>query len=303
LASASLSAYQFGGCVLPGDFPWQLILPHLSANKTVCRGILGPVVATQGSGPYSEDEFDEFLIDCGIRVVHIAGDSPPPTAVVLGRTDWDQAEIDGLINWALANVHVYSQEMVLASMTIGADIYELFPGNPLLMDHPLDPLLEEHPALNRLFGSYEDSPLDVVEDPWGEAAEDPWGPPPTPNSPQYRLIVNFDTGEWPAAGVLSQMGYHVGQSGLLPAPRRAILQQVFEVELVAATPESEAYIEEWGSPRSWQRFIKMRNCLAGFSHGARRRSGDYSEAIGDWESDLEWLTSNCSPFGDDEPPF
>ncbi len=54
--------------MLSGDFPWQLVLPYLSANKTICRGILGSVVATQGSGPYSEEEFDEFLIDCGIRL-------------------------------------------------------------------------------------------------------------------------------------------------------------------------------------------------------------------------------------------
>lgn len=290
--------------MLSGDFPWQLVLPHLSANKTICRGILGPVVATQGSGPYSEEEFDEFLIDCGIQVVRVAGDGPAPTVVVLGRADWDPADVDSVVESSLGEVRVYSQEMVIASMAIGTDIYDLFSDDPFLSDHPLDPLLEQHPALNRVFfGSSGDSSLPVVEDPWGEAAEDPWGPPPTPNSPQCRLIVNFDTGEWPAAGVLSQMGYHVGQSGLLPAPRRAILQQVFEVELVAATSESEAYIEEWGSPRSWQRFIKMRNCLAGFSHGARRRSGDYSEAIDDWESDLEWLTSNCSPFGDAEPPF
>jgi len=87
------------------------------------------------------------------------------------------------------------------------------------------------------------------------------------------------------------MGYHVGRNGLAPAARRAILEQVFQVELVASADAID-YIQEWGAPRSQQRLNKMANCLIGFARAARRRSGDYSGATADWESDLEWLSEN-----------
>src|SRR6478609_6098887 len=70
------------------DFPWGPIYPFLSRNKTICRGILGPVVATQGSGPYAESVFDQFLIDCGIEIRTLLG-GEPPGVVVLGHSNWD----------------------------------------------------------------------------------------------------------------------------------------------------------------------------------------------------------------------
>ena len=106
---------------------------------------------------------------------------------------------------------------------------------------------------------------------------------------QYRLIV-----ESPAIGVLKQMGYAVGRNGLAEGPRRVILRQVIEeVELVAASPESIDYVQEWGTPRSWQRLDKTDRTLAAFIRLARRReqrtSADMSGAIADWEHDLDWL--------------
>lgn len=114
---------------------------------------------------------------------------------------------------------------------------------------------------------------------------------PPPRVRVYRLVVDFDAGEWPIAGVLSEMGYHVGKNGLTTPIRRQILSEVLEVELVASSPETEDYIREWGAPRSAKRKNKTARCLAGFAAGARRRiNADMSGAIADWESDLEWLT-------------
>jgi hypothetical protein len=63
----------------------------------------------------------------------------------------------------------------------------------------------------------------------------------------YRLVVNFDAGEWPSSGVLSEMGYRVGKNGLAPTTRRQILQKVLATELVATSSETETYIREWGA--------------------------------------------------------
>jgi hypothetical protein len=121
-------------------------------------------------------------------------------------------------------------------------------------------------------------------------------PPPDAPSPQlptghvYRLVVNFDTGAWPTNGVLSRMGYHAGKTyGLSATDRRTILQQVIEVELVPTSSDTEAYVAEWGAPRSRQRLHKMARCLAGFARNAQRRNADLSDAIADWEGDLDWL--------------
>jgi hypothetical protein len=119
--------------------------------------------------------------------------------------------------------------------------------------------------------------------------------PPEPTSPQSpepvsRLVVNFDTGEWPESGVLSQMGYHAGKTYGLPATaRRRILRDVLDVELVPIASGAEAYVQQWGAPGSRQRLHKMARCLAGFARNAERRNADFSEAIADWKSDLDWL--------------
>jgi hypothetical protein len=92
------------------------------------------------------------------------------------------------------------------------------------------------------------------------------------------------------------MGYHVGRNGLPAAERRQILSQVFEVELVSTSPETEDYIREWGEPHSRYRVGKMTRCLGGFIKLAERRTtADMSESIADWESDLAWLNSNLWP--------
>lgn len=111
--------------------------------------------------------------------------------------------------------------------------------------------------------------------------------------PVYRLIVDFDAGAWPASGVLSELGYHVGKNGLGPDLRRRILRNAMTVELVATSAESKSYLRQWGPPNSGQRGAKIERCLAGFAAGARRKSADMAEAIADWDSDLAWFRVHC----------
>ena len=128
----------------------------------------------------------------------------------------------------------------------------------------------------------------------GHVDESVMAPPPsdqqTGRETVQQLVVQFGAVPWPVSGVLSEMGYRVGRSGLAAAERREILRKVFEVELVATSPETENYIREWGTPHSRTRLRKMARCLGGFIEMAERKTkADMSEAIADWKSDLEWL--------------
>ncbi len=90
------------------------------------------------------------------------------------------------------------------------------------------------------------------------------------------------------------MGYKVGKQGLSTTERREILRRVYSVELVAGSADAQGYVREWGPPASTARLAKMVNSIAAFSRNAKRRNTDYSEAIADWEEDLDWLTETYS---------
>ena len=107
--------------------------------------------------------------------------------------------------------------------------------------------------------------------------------------PIYELVVSLDTSSWQTSGVLSKLGYKVGRSGLNASARRQILRNALTVALIAQSSEIESYVREWGAPNSSQRGDKIERCLSGFANTARRRSADMSDAIADWEADLEWF--------------
>ncbi|MEN4447992.1 hypothetical protein [Mycobacterium sp. SM3041] len=251
---------------MTSELPWTSLLDLLALNKTICRGILGSVVGTQGSGPFDESGFDDFLLACGVQVRLVSGEIQPPV-VIFGREFWDEEDVDTLR--AERHLRVYSQEMVVASMAIGRDI----------LDHlgdELDDFVRGHPALERFYG-YMDAEVDLP------------APSALSANSQRKLLVSFDSGLWPSAGILSTMGYRVGRNGLRDAARRSILSEVMGVEIVAASPAANDYVDEWGEPGSSRRLKKMANAIAAFARNARKRSGDFSVAIEAWEADLIWL--------------
>lgn len=93
---------------------------------------------------------------------------------------------------------------------------------------------------------------------------------------------------WYTQGMLSFMGYRVGQSGVPAANRRDILNYVYNETLPKVG--SPALMEEWARPKTGNRLRKLANCLASFSRNAKRNLfADMSVAIEDWESDLAYL--------------
>lgn len=131
------------------------------------------------------------------------------------------------------------------------------------------------------------SVLPWVHDPPAEAADG------ETTSAVHELHVSFETGSWTSSGVLSELGYKVGRSGLDAADRHRILRTTLNVTLVAMSREVDAYIQDWGRPNSRHRAAKIERCLKAFAENARRRTADMSEAITDWEEDLDWFRREC----------
>ncbi|NKL05608.1 hypothetical protein GFL39_11700 [Rhizobium leguminosarum bv. viciae] len=90
-------------------------------------------------------------------------------------------------------------------------------------------------------------------------------------------------------GMLAFLEYRVGRvQGEPEAVRRGILARVFESALPPVFPKS--YMADWGAKGSPARLQKMAVSIAAFvRNNKRRRNGDFSDAIREWESDLDWL--------------
>ena len=98
------------------------------------------------------------------------------------------------------------------------------------------------------------------------------------------------TGEayWYEEGLLSFVGYRVGRAGESRQIRQDILDCVFHNELPRVS--SREYMSEWHEPKTPERLKKMAETLAAFARNFKRRSGgDYTQAIEDWEMDLQYL--------------
>ena len=218
-------------------------------------------VVTAGSGPYTEDDFDEILDRKGI-IVDGLGVSEKEV-LILGRHDWDEDELDEHIEAHRGSkLRVYSQEMFLAYLVTDKDPYddcELLKG--FGDGHPVFDYLSE----------------------WGFD----W--PHTRIVPGRSIMgtVNSDPASWPSVGLLKYLGYSVGANGVSRSKRQIILRDAF----IHSVPNVQSldYMAGWGLPSSNTRLLKLANSIASFAKNAKRRTSPHEEAIQDWESDLAWL--------------
>jgi hypothetical protein len=123
---------------------------------------------------------------------------------------------------------------------------------------------------------------------WGtQAAQGNWFPwPTTIASPGARRLKEVD---WRPNGMLSFLGYHVGETQPTPQDIRwCILEYAFECHLPPLN--DPLYYLEWGMPLTAQRLKKLANTLAALTRNANRRDGvSFARAIDHWEHDLVLL--------------
>ncbi|NQD72895.1 MULTISPECIES: hypothetical protein [unclassified Pseudomonas] len=93
---------------------------------------------------------------------------------------------------------------------------------------------------------------------------------------------------WIKAGLLSHFGYHVGMSGQPSAMRINILDKLFNATLTIHYFD-KSYLSEWAKPSSLERLMKMARTIAALCRNAKRSPGNFTQAICDWEEDLEYL--------------
>lgn len=99
----------------------------------------------------------------------------------------------------------------------------------------------------------------------------------------------LDVDDWPGEGLFSHVGYHVGNGGEHPDVRHYLLDCIFHQEQLPKVKSGE-YMNEFGIPKSPQRLHKMADFLASMARNYKRNEhADYSQAIADYESDLEYL--------------
>lgn len=93
---------------------------------------------------------------------------------------------------------------------------------------------------------------------------------------------------WHPQGVLSYLGYKVGENGASESSRRSILTSVFCNNLPNLV--SQDYMLTWGEPKSVTRLKKMANSIAAFTRNAKRNNPlGFGVAINEWETDLMFL--------------
>jgi hypothetical protein len=102
-------------------------------------------------------------------------------------------------------------------------------------------------------------------------------------------VLRLRSDDWRPYGMLSYLDYHVGETRpTAPGIRRCILEYVFECHLPPL--DGPSYYSEWGQPLTAQRLRKLANTLAALTRNTKRKNSiSYTQAIDDWENDLEFL--------------
>jgi len=214
-------------------------------------------VATSGSGPFQEGEFDDFLRRLQIEPRGIAAGT---RVLVVGRRDWSENSLKNLIRQRSGQrLWVYSQEMLIAYLATGID--------PLTASEDVvERFGRGHPALVYL----------------SEIAGFDWPTTVISGGGGSELDAN-----WLEKGFLKFVGYTVGRSGGTEEERREALAKAYRATRLPAFFPAE-YRSEWGSRRSSVRLSKMANSIATFCKHAKRRPRT-EIAVAEWEEDLDWL--------------
>mgnify|MGYP001452407641 CR=1 FL=1 len=97
----------------------------------------------------------------------------------------------------------------------------------------------------------------------------------------------------PAEGIMSTMGYRVGDTqGVKKEYRRMIIIEILKGPLPFV--DSPSYMNEWGSDASPKRFKKIKNFLIGEINSPLQRNNHRARL--EWNEDLEWLEENIMDF-------
>lgn len=119
------------------------------------------------------------------------------------------------------------------------------------------------------------------------------------NDEWERRLDLFRKGQYkassPKGGVLSAVGYKVGNAGENTSVRHQLLDHILSGNLPPVG--SPAYMEEWGEPLSRTRFIKLHRVIRVLASSAAHDDKLHA-AMEDWEEDLRYLDSKWAHLRD-----
>ena len=216
-------------------------------------------IATIGSGPFDEDEFDVFLQRFDFKAVACGYDTG---VLIVGRHSDLDVVGEHIEKYEDQSLRIYSQEMAFLMLASGCDPF----------DCKMDVLLEfaeGHPVLEIL-----------------AKRADPW---PLLSFGMGDGVFEVDAGGWHELGPLKAMGYKVGYSGLSDDSRQDILTKAVEGNLRFPADYSRNERQRWGLPRTEARLKVIAHEIAKFANTLGNRDVDMSCAVREWNDDLAWL--------------
>ena len=97
----------------------------------------------------------------------------------------------------------------------------------------------------------------------------------------------------PAEGIMSTMGYRVGDTqGIKQEYRTMIMIEILKGPLPFV--ESPSYMREWGEDGSLDRYNKLKRFLNGEINSPLQKNN--YRAISEWKEDLKWLEKNGEDY-------
>lgn len=252
----------------------NLLCDQFSANQV---DWIPNFLASAGSGPWEEGEFDSFLQQRNIDLYDMPSEAI--NGIILGAQEWSSDTLsEQLHSRQPGTLKIYTQELFALGLIIGRDPFEV------LSHEASEEIINNHSAI-QFIRDYEDS----------------W----PPKSPGVKVgpsgSFEPDTNDWADASTLKIMGYHVGSGGPTEAERRKVLEKILTSSRLPGV-ESSDQIKKWGTPTSAQRL----HTIASFINWLVKLQGANKLAAKEkWQSDLKWLktryasidTSHISPKG------
>jgi hypothetical protein len=103
---------------------------------------------------------------------------------------------------------------------------------------------------------------------------------------ERRELPEFGTQSSPNPGMLSALGYHVGEDGVETAVRRPILDYLLTQDALPAI-DSLGHMREWGHASEPTRQLKLRWVISNLMH--EKWGFGYDKAVREWRADLAYV--------------
>jgi len=222
------------------------------------------VLATSGSGPWYEKEFDDFLLNKGIDLYQMP--SEDVNGLILGVEGWSEDDLTSQIfSHSTENLKIYSQEIFVFGLIAGQDPYLI------LEETVTDEIGINHPGIQFILNQ------NFVWPNWGDSTHGA----DTNDDSEW----DFDVSDWSNESVLMQLGYSASASGPSDFERRRILSSAFELRTLPGIESSEQK-NKWGISNSPRRLRAISHFIGWLIN---LQGSEKPKAREKWTSDLVWL--------------